>query len=574
MMYLKYLDILKKNIELRETVKGKVFKIAVLSNIICHQINEIIEFSLRSNRVNAFVVQCNYNNIIQEVEKYSHFNAVIIIWEASNIIDGLYYKINLFDKHDLEELTDKTIREINYVINSLKNTPCVLFNHFSSRIFNYDYQKENYFDIFCHSLNDNLKNNISSNIKIINLENILSDISVKAAFDMRSFYSSKALYTIEFYKHYVEHVAPILLSAVGKTKKVLIFDCDNTLWKGILGEDGFDGIKMSQNDKDGLPYHEVQTLALELSRKGVVIGLCSRNNAEDVDHVISHHPDIVLSDRDITIKKVNWKHKAANLKKITEELNIGADSIVYVDDSDFEINYIKTVMPEITTIKVPENRYEYPSLIRRTSGYFYSSGETKEDYNKTEMYKEESLREKEKERFLSVEEYLRSSDIHLDVYINDRSIAQRMSQLTLKTNQFNLTTKRYSEVEINKFLSLENYLLVAIGVKDKFGDSGVTALLIIKTSGTFAEIDTFLMSCRILGRNIEFKLFDLIIEQIRKKGISQIKASYLKTPKNQQVEYFYENMGFSISDKTDDSKHYLLKTENYIAKKMDYIKIY
>jgi FkbH-like protein len=168
---------------------------------------------------------------------------------------------------------------------------------------------------------------------------------------------------------------------------------------------------------------------------------------------------------------------------------------------------------------------------------------------------------------------LQSLDINLDIYINDRNIVQRMAQLTQKTNQFNLTTKRYSEVEINNFLSSKNHLLVAINVKDKFGDSGITALSIINFSGSTAEIDTFLMSCRIIGRNIEFKFFDLIIEQIRKKGISQIKASYFKTVKNRQAEYFYENMGLSLTGQNDNSKHYLLETNKYITNTIDYIRI-
>ena len=571
MIHLRYSDILKKNLELRETVKGDVFTIAVLSNIICHQINEIIEFSLRSHGVNASVAQCNYDNIIQEVEKYSHFDAMIIFWEASNIIDGLYYKINLFNEHDVEELTDKTIGEINYVIDSLKNTPNVIFNNFSSTIFNYHFQKENNFDIFCNSINHHLKSNISSNIRIINLENILSDISIKAAVDMRYFYSSKALYTIEFYKHYVEHVTPILLSTVGKTKKALIFDCDNTLWKGILGEEGFDGIKMSANDKDGLPYHEVQNLALALSKKGVIVGLCSKNNSEDVEQVLLHHRDMVLSENNITIKKVNWIDKATNLKEIANELNIGTESIVYVDDSDFETNYIKSIIPEITVIKVPEKKYEYPSLIRNAFKYFYSSGETREDYNKTEMYRHEYLRAKEKNSFSSIEEYLRSLNLNLNVYINDLSIIQRMAQLTQKTNQFNLTTQRYTEAQIKNLITSNNNLILAIDAKDRFGDSGITALSIIHLSGEMAGIDTFLMSCRILGRNIEFKFFDLIIEKIKKLGIPQIKASYIKTIKNQQVEYFYENIGFSITNRTGNAKHYVLEIDNYITKNIDYI---
>lgn len=573
MIQLKYSDILKKNLELRKTVNGNEFKIAILSNIICHQLNEIIEFSLRSNGINASVIQCDYNNIVQSVEKCSEYNAAIIFWEAANILDGLYYKINLFNKNEIEALTDKTIKEIKFVINQLKHTPIVMFNKFSSSIFNYHFQKENNFDLLCNALNETLNNNISSNIRLINLENILTDISIKVAVDMRYFYSSKALYTVEFYKHYAEHITPILLSTVGKTKKALILDCDNTLWKGILEEDGFEGIRMSAHDKDGLPYHEVQHLALELSRKGVIIGLCSKNNAEDIEQVFLHHRDVVLANEDISIKKVNWIDKVTNLKEMARDLNISTDSIVYVDDSDFETDYVKAMMPEITIIKVPENKYEYPSLIRKAFGYFYSSRETNEDSNRTQMYIKERLRAKEKEKYSSIDEYLKSLNINLDVYINDQNIVQRMAQLTQKTNQFNLTTKRYTDTEISKLLFSDNHLLVAIAVKDKFGDNGVTALSIIKLTRETAEIDTFLLSCRILGRKIEFTLFDFIVEQIRNKGIPNIKATYLRTIKNQQVEYFYDNIGFLCTDETDNLKHYMMETAKYITKNINYVKI-
>ncbi len=573
MIHLKYSDILKKNLELRKTVNGNEFKIAILSNIICHQLNEIIEFSLRSNGINASVTQCDYNNIVQSVEKFSNYNAVIIFWETANILDGLYYKINLFNEGEIEELTDKTNEEIKYVIGLLKNTPIVVFNKFSSSIFNYHFPKENHFDLLCRALNETLKKNISSNIRLINLENILADISIKVATDMRYFYSSKALYTIEFYKHYVEHITPILLSTVGKTKKVLIFDCDNTLWQGILEEDGFEGIRMSAHDKDGLPYHEVQHLALELSKKGVIIGLCSKNNPVDVDQVLMHHHDMILSNKDISIKKVNWLDKVTNLKELAMELNISTDSIVYVDDSDYEIDYIKTMMPDITIIRVPENKYEYPSLIRKAFRYFYFSQETKEDSNRTQMYREGILRSNAKGNILSIDEYLKSLNMNLDIYVNDLNIVQRMAQLTQKTNQFNLTTKRYTDTEINKLLSDDNYSLIAIDVKDKFGDSGITALSIIKFNSDTAEIDTFLMSCRILGRKIEFKFFDIIVEHIRSKGIPYIKATYLRTIKNRQAENFYNNIGFSCTGEANNLKHYMLETDKYVTKKIDYIKI-
>ena len=358
-------------------------------------------------------------------------------------------------------------------------------------------------------------------------------------------------------------------------KKALIFDCDNTLWKGILGEDGFDKIEMSSATKSGAVFAEVQAIALDLSKKGVLIGICSKNNSSDVDEVIKSHMDMQLREKHIIIKKVNWSEKVNNLKEISEELNIGLDSLVFIDDSDFEVNLIRKYLPQVTVIKVPERLYDYPKILRRNIKLFYNLAITKEDSKKVEMYKQQSKRETTKKKYENIEDYLSSLDIKICILKNDSSIIPRISQMSQKTNQFNLTTKRYTEADIQNFMNDSNFDIFAISVSDKFGESGITGLSIIDYNydSKTASIDTFLMSCRIIGRNIEYVFFDYIIDRIKEKGINTVKSKYIKTKKNEQVMDFYDRCSFNLIKSIKSEKKYTLDLIKHMPKEINYIEI-
>jgi FkbH-like protein len=401
------------------------------------------------------------------------------------------------------------------------------------------------------------KNNI--NIRLIDIDKVISHLSISASVDLRYYYSSKALYSINFYKKYFEYVKPIFLSVTGKIKKALIFDCDNTLWKGVLGEDGFDGIKM---------FQEVQYLALNLSKKGVIVGLCSKNNAIDIDNVLENHPDMILKEGDIVIKKINWRNKVSNLKHISQELNIGLDSIVFIDDSSFEVELIKKELPEISVFQVPVTEYEYGLMIREVGNLFYNPSQTKEDVQKSIFYKERLVRCNDK---TSIESYLKTLDLTIDVFVDDLSQISRISQMTQKTNQFNLTTKRYTENEIKGLINSKSHTIITIKISDKYGDNGITGLAILDFNEL--QIDTLLLSCRILGRNIEYKFMDIIVNLLTDKGIKKINSQYIKTMKNQQVSNYYSRLGFNIIGKLGDNLQYRLNINNYKNKDIKYIKV-
>ena len=575
MMELKYSEVLKLNKKLENNLTSSSYNITVLSNIIVNQIKEILEYLLRCEGINANVKFGDYDNIVQDSKKYQDSNAIIIFWELCNIIDGLQFTIELLNEDQLDEILEKTKLEIDLVLKNFEKTSLVLINKFTSLSFSSLNIRKNNLEELAGQLNQYLENKIPSNVKLVDIEKAIASVGVSHSLDLRYYYSSKALYTVDFFKTYAEFVKPYIMTVNGKTKKALIFDCDNTLWKGILGEDGFDNIEMSSRTKDGAIFAEIQSLALALNKQGILIGLCSKNNPKDVDEVIKTHPDMQLRGEHITINKSNWLDKVTNLKDISQELNIGLDSVVFVDDSSFEVNLVREQLPEITDLQVPKELYRYPKMLRENMGLFYNLSFTTEDRKKTEMYKNQVKRESVKKEFSGIEDYLASLELKMTIFEDDESIIPRMSQMTQKTNQFNLTTKRYTEGDIQNFINDSNSDVYAFSVSDKFGDSGITGLSIVTANGSIerAKIDTLLMSCRVIGRNIEYAFLNYIIKKLKEKKINYLKAKYTKTPKNEQVKEFFDRSSFGLIDEDDSVRNYILDICTYVPKKLDYIEV-
>jgi FkbH-like protein len=575
MMELKYSEILKLNKELENRLPSNSYGITVLSNIIVHQIKEILEYSLRSEIINANVEFGDYDNIVQDSHKYKGSNTIIIFWELCNIIDGFHYKIELINHDQLNKILEKTKSEIDLVLKNVEKTSLILINKFTSLPFSHSNIRIKRLDELAKELDRYLEEKIPSNVRLVDIEKVIASVGVSHSLDLRYFYSSKALYTVDFFKTYSEYIQPFIMSANGKAKKALIFDCDNTLWKGILGEDGFDNIEMSSRTKDGSIFAEIQSIALALNKQGILIGLCSKNNPKDVDEVIESHQDMLLKNEHITINKSNWLDKVSNLKDIAQELNIGLDSLVFVDDSSFEVNLIREQLPEITVLQVPERLYEYPEMLQENLDLFYNLSITAEDNKKIEMYKHQVKRDYIKKEFTDIEDYLASLELKMTIFEDDESIIPRMSQMTQKTNQFNLTTKRYTDGDIRNFIDDLDSNVYAFSVADKFGDSGVTGLCIVSdnSKNESLEIDTLLMSCRIIGRNIESAFMDYVIGKIKEKKIGELKAKYIKTLKNYQVKEFYDKFGFKLVDRDESKVNYALSLMDYKPRKIKYIEV-
>ncbi|MBI5739133.1 MAG: HAD-IIIC family phosphatase [Nitrospirae bacterium] len=575
MMELKYSEILKLNKELMPAPDSAIYNVSILSNITVSAAKDIIEYSLRAEGINACVSVGDYDNIVQDSEKYNGSNLVIVFFELANITDGLHYRADLMDSEAITGILEKTKSEIALIFRNLKKTSLVVFNTFSAMHFCSSSIVNCNLSALASGLNAYLSSVLPVNVKLIDLDKVLCRVGVRNALDLRYYYLSKALYSIEFYKAYADFVRPIILSANGKTRKCIIFDCDNTLWKGILGEDGFDNIELSPGTAYGSIFAEVQGIALALNKRGILIGICSKNNPGDVDAVIKNHPDMQLRDEHITIRKINWSDKVTNLREIAAELNIGLDSLVFVDDSSFEANLVREHLPEVAVLQVPGRLQDYPGILRDNMGLFYNLSSSVEDKLKANMYNINVKRENAKSDFLTIEDYLASLKLKLTLYEDDSSIIPRISQMSQKTNQFNLTTIRYTENDINAFIADGNSKVYAYSVSDKFGDSGITGLCIIninRESGT-ADINTFLMSCRIIGRNIEYAFMDYLINAVRNLGGRTVTAKYIKTPKNDQVGNFYDRCSFALTDSNEKNKTYVLAIDDYKPHNLTYIEI-
>jgi len=423
-------------------------------------------------------------------------------------------------------------------------------------------------------LNQFLGGNLPKNFVLIDIDKSLANTSLEQSIDWRGLYASKSLYSVSFFKTYSKFISPIVLSIFGKSKKAIIFDCDNTLWKGVVGEDGVNGIGLSDKDKNGGYFKEIHFLAKYFAKQGIIVGLCSKNNSKDVDEVFAARKDFKLLESDVLIKKVNWNDKASNLKEMAKELNIGIDSFAFIDDSEFEINLINDKLPEVNTITVPVKLFEYPKLINDNKDLFYSINVSEEDKNRLKMYKQNQERESEMGSFSDIEDYLGSLDIQLKIESKPQESFERLVQLTQKTNQFNLTTKRYTTGEMQNAYDSSNWLVYSMEVSDKFGNSGVTGLCILERNNDSARIDTLLMSCRILGRNIEKVFINEILKDVNQSGINKINSQFVKTPKNAQVESYYENNGFTLVNADENQKTYLFDFDQQkINNNVNYISV-
>jgi len=380
-------------------------------------------------------------------------------------------------------------------------------------------------------------------------------------FDLRQWNMARAPYTGEALAEFVSEHYKHIRAAWGKNKKCLVLDCDNTLWGGIIGEDGIAGIAIGQGNP-GSAFLDFQREILALHQRGVILALCSKNNEADVLEVLRTHPDMLIRQSHLATWQVNWNDKVSNLRRIAEELNIGLDSIVFMDDSAFEIDLVKQMLPQVEAVHLPLGRASEYAHILASCGYFHTLVISDEDRRRGTMYRDEADRKRLHRSAPDIDSYLKSLEMVLTVQRVDRIILPRVAQLTQRTNQFNLTTRRYTEEDIERILELGNEVL-CLRVVDRFGDAGIVGACILKISDETVLFDTLLMSCRVLGRKIETAFLAKALEVARARGCTRAIGDYIATAKNAQVADFYLEHGFvPLMDQTEPPRKFELKLTN------------
>ena len=345
-------------------------------------------------------------------------------------------------------------------------------------------------------------------------------------------------------------------AAKSKRKKCLAVDLDNTIWGGVIGEEGVEGITLS-NHKEGAVYKDTQRLLKKMKNQGVMLAIISKNNVDDVEPVFSH-PDMLLHHEDFVAEIINWEAKPKNIKKLAADLNIGLDSIVFLDDNPAEREQMKAECPEVAVIDFPTDTALLPPVVAKVyDDFFFSLEVTDEDLKKTSMYKAEEKRKIEQSEATSLDDYLKNLKMKLDIHRMLPEEKKRVVQLINKTNQFNTTTKRYSEDDVMSLLKAGSDIFT-VHVADKYGEQGLVTVLILNYEEKSCIIDTFLMSCRVMGRNIEFEIMSKLKEYLKQKGISSVKASYIRTNRNTPVSNLFDKLGFMLIKNTETEKGYVI----------------
>jgi FkbH-like protein len=493
-------------------------------------------------------LNCNFSdysdisNIDPNVDRYIWFYLPEISFGKNQNLDELSNYLNML-KYVLEKIdNDKTI---------------IVFT--AKRVFNLNLNlkdNESMIEYYNNSLYNLSKQN--KNIVVFDFDEFLSNYAIDEIVDFKYFFTSRIIInpklTNAFNAWFVNRIAQI----EGRFKKCIVLDLDNTLWGGILGEDGIGGIKI-KGDYPGNVYELFQTFLLELSKSGVMLAICSKNNEDDVKDAFSSNRNLILNLDNFVDWEINWNNKADNILKLAKRLNIGLDSIVFIDDNPMERELVKQEIPEIIVPDFPVHLYQFPVFLKQISNYFVSFNITSEDLNKTNQYKENQARNIEKNNHSDLDSFIKSLNIELDISKMDEFNIERLVQLTQKTNQFNLTTKRYSKDELYK-LNKNGAKIFAIHVKDKFGDYGIVGLAIILFDVNLknAELDSLLLSCRVLGKGIEHAIMDFIVQDLKHHSVDILKSRYVYTNKNSQVKEFYEQFGFQVYDKIENNKDYTI----------------
>lgn len=360
-------------------------------------------------------------------------------------------------------------------------------------------------------------------------------------------------------------VARVLAALQGRSRKCLVLDLDNTIWGGVLGDDGVEGLELGQGGALGEAFVAVQQYASQLAKRGVILAVCSKNEESHALAAFAGHPEMVLHRSDIACFKANWEDKPANLRAIARELNIGLDALVFVDDNPFERDLVRRELPEVAVPEIPEDEPAFIPITLADAGYFEALSVTADDRARTGQYQANLARRELQSQTTDLAGYLRELRMQLLWRRFDRAGLGRIVQLINKTNQFNLTTRRYSEAEVLAVMADPRAFGLQLRLLDRLGDNGTIAVVIGRLENDAdCRIDTWLMSCRVLGRQVEQATLNLVAAEARELGARRLIGEYRPTAKNNLVAQHYSRLGFAdLGAGADGAIRFLLDLERF-----------
>ena len=535
---------------------GKKLRVAFLASSTINGFEETMRVKCFQKGIDCITYVADYNQYNQEILNQDSGlyqfkpDITFLILDTRHILGEYFFSWYSIPHDDRPKIIDAKISEIENICNTFTK-------NFDSKLVVTSLQIPNYspYGINEESILRSLKEviyeintklfqwNKSGKIFTYDFNEFVRKFGENNIFNYKQFFSGDIKISTEYIPRFVNELMGYIYAVTGTSKKCIVLDLDNTLWGGVIGEDGFDNIKLGDNPI-GRSFVEFQKRLLALNQRGIILAINSKNNFDDAIKVIRKHPNMILKEDNFACVKINWDDKVSNLQKIAEELNIGLDSMIFFDDDPINQEYVRESLHEVLVVDLPKDSSQYPQIITEMKEFDVLKI-TEEDTKRSDMYLGQKNRKAFENKIGNFNEFLKHMNIEVHIKKANSFLIPRISQLTLKTNQFNLTTRRYQEEEVSKFSTSDDKIVECVQVSDKFGDNGITGTYIVeKKNDEEWIIDTFLLSCRIIGRGVEDSMMNQIIEKAKLSGVKRIKGEFIPTTKNKPAENFYEKLGF------------------------------
>jgi FkbH-like protein len=556
----------------------QTLRIAIIGGYTLYPLNELIGHYLAAARFpisyNAEILLGDYDNYISEIIDESSplydFKPEVIVFLPSH--RRCQYSGHLLDAREKQEAEGKNtasqILEFCRLANSRTGAEIILANFplpgrfdpgpYRTRTLGSDWS-------FRKLVNLELGLNAPPYVHLCDAEFLSARRGTVESWDARGWFESKQPYAPDMLLDVARECAHLVTSLRSGPKKVAVLDLDNTLWGGVVGDDGLDGIEIGDTSPRGEAFKAFQQYLLSLTHRGILLAVCSKNDHDKAIEPFEKHPEMVLRMKDIVSFKANWQPKSENIRQIAGELNLGLDSLVFIDDNPAEIEIVRQFVPEVETVLLSEDPSEYVGALQDTR-YFEPKNVTAEDLERVGQYKQEAERQELFAAVTDMDAYLES--LGMEAVIREfRAVdVPRISQLINKSNQFNLTTRRRTEAQVQAAMADPAYFGFTVRLADRFGDHGLISIVIGKVDGEETEVDTWLMSCRVLKRQVEEEVLNELVRLALLRGCSRIKGVYLPSAKNGMVRNHYEGLGFSPVLDSPARLEFELSSQSYAAK--------
>lgn len=544
------------------SIDGRIFqkkiKVAILSSFTINGLEEAIRVKCAESDIACATYLCGYGqynqDILDQSSKLYEFSPDItfIIIDTRSVLSTLFYTPYTIPANDRRTYIDKRVADFVNLVKTFKNrtgSKLVLTNCSIPTYSPYgicEVRTEYGLKEMVYDFNARLADAFRSDpqVFLFDFNSFVSKYGEINVLDYRQFLVGDIKVSLSYIPHLAGELMGYIKADLGVNRKCIVLDLDNTLWGGIIGEDGFDRIDLSLKPP-GMAFMEFQRVLLALYQRGVILAINSRNNEDEALRAIRDHPFMVLREEHFATMKINWSDKISNMKEIAQELNIGLDSIVFFDDDPINRELMSKAIPQIKTVDLPDDPSLYASTLMQIND-FNTLVMTNEDRNRGEMYRQEHKRTELKRSSSNLEDFLKQLEIRVTMKKANNFTIPRIAQLTLKTNQFNLTTRRYQEEDVETLAQDHTKLIGCAQTQDKFGDNGITGVYIVNKNHVDKEwfIDTFLLSCRVMGRGIEDAMMGYILSKAKEEGVTKVKAEFIPTKKNKPCEQLLPNFGF------------------------------